>query len=92
MTDGQHPPPHDEQHKPSVQYNLEKEPLQTGQTQPDVGLRARFATMMDRWLIHRWSWWGLWTILVLLLLACGAMAIMVVNRFFAGWSKLVGGG
>jgi hypothetical protein len=73
------PPKHQ---KPSVEYNLEKDPLQTGDLVPSVDLRERVAMGDDTWTGHRRSAGMFALFFMLLLVALGMVVIAYVEGFF----------
>ena len=71
----------DDHSRLSVEYNLEKEPLQSGRTEPPVSLRTRVAMAAKQWTLRRRmaGWlvvWFLFLVLVVSGLASWMMSFM----------------
>lgn len=61
-----------------VDFNLEREPLQTGRRAPRVGVHARFLSSVKGWYLRRRIAWKLAIWFILLLLVVGGVVYWLV--------------
>lgn len=62
----------------SVQFNLERDPLQTGEKEPEVSWATRFRLWPSGWAMHEFSF-GMLAVWLIILTIVGA----VILEFFA---------
>ncbi len=77
---GKHP-------KASVEYNLEKDPLQTGIEVPATGLRERVAGDADQWGVRRRMAGILALVFMLIIVGIGIWAAVALDDL---WSAIFG--
>ena len=68
--------------KARTEYNLEKPPLQTGDTTPEVSLRTRAAMGGDFWTVPRRVAGIVALIVMVIFLVAGSRIIQLMSRFF----------
>ncbi|MEX1095020.1 MAG: hypothetical protein WED34_03165 [Planctomycetales bacterium] len=69
--------------RPSVEYNLEKAPLQTGNLAPRTDLRGKAALAPGEWTARRRMAGWLAVIIMAIVLAIGAIVIFDLHRWLA---------